>query len=120
MIAAGRRESGGADRLPGLPGDAQDDEGDREADQGVAEVEAEADDDRAANDSERDEAVRTSVVAVGNEGGAIEALAGAEADQGGELVADEADRASGECGEIGERLAGQSGARSSARGRHRR
>jgi len=94
-----------ADRPPGLPSDPQDDERDREPDQRVAELEAERHDDRAADDSERDESIGACVVAVGDKCRAAEALAGAEADQGGDLVADESDRAGGgECAEVGERL----------------
>ncbi len=56
-----------ADRPPRLPRDAQDDERDREPDQWIAELEAERDDDRAADDSERDETVGACVIAVGDE-----------------------------------------------------
>lgn len=83
----------------------QDDQRDREADERVAELEAERHDYRAADDSEGDESIGACVVSVGDKCRAAEALAGAEADQCGDLVADESDRAGGgECAEVGERL----------------
>src|SRR5207244_12878329 len=54
----------GADRLERLPRDAQDDDGDREADQRVGDLEPERYDDRARDDCEADESVNASVVAV--------------------------------------------------------
>ncbi len=56
-----------AHRLPGLPGDAQDDERDREPDERIGDLEAERDDDRAGDNAERDEGVSPGVMAVGDE-----------------------------------------------------
>jgi hypothetical protein len=79
------------DRAPQVPSDAQDHDRDRQADQGVGDVEAERDDDRARDDREADEPVNASVVSVGDERGTVEAGAGAQAHLGRDLVADEAD-----------------------------
>jgi hypothetical protein len=84
-----------ADGLEGLPGDAQDHQRDGEADERVADVAADGDDDRAGDDGEADEPVRAGVVAVGDQGGAVEVAPGTEADLRGDLVADEADDAGG-------------------------
>src|SRR4051812_8831991 len=95
----------GPDGLNRLPGDAEDHERDGQADERVAEPEAGRDRPRAGDDGERDEPVGTGMVAVGDQRGAVEAAAAAEADLRRELVADEADRArSGEDAEVLERL----------------
>jgi hypothetical protein len=85
----------GADRLEGLPGDAQDHERDCEADERVGDLEAERDGGRGGDDGEGDVAVGTGVVAVGDERGAAELASGAQADLSGDLVADEPDGAGG-------------------------
>ena len=71
---------------PGLPGDAQDHEGDGEADE---------DDAGAGDDGEAGVGVGAGVGAVGDQGGAVEPVAGARADQRGNPVAREADCAGG-------------------------
>src|SRR5918999_5975506 len=86
---------GSGDGAPGVPGDLEDHECDRESDQRVGDWCAEADGDRAGDDAERDVAVGAGVVAVGDQGGAGEFAAAAESDLGGELVAEEADQAGG-------------------------
>ena len=50
-----------------VPGDLEDHERDRQADDRVTAWEAESDDDRARDDAERDEAVNASMVAVGDQ-----------------------------------------------------
>ena len=60
---------------PGVPGDLQDHERDPEPDQRVGALEPERDDDRARDDTERDEAVGARVVAVGDQGRARRAAA---------------------------------------------
>ena len=67
---------------------------------GSATADAERDDGGAGDDGEGDVGVGAGVVAVGDEGGAVEAVAGAGADDGCEPVAGEADRSGG--GERGE------------------
>jgi hypothetical protein len=64
---------------------------DRKADKRVANLEAQGDEDRAADDAERDEPVGARVVSVGHERGAVESPAGAESNEGSDLVSDEAD-----------------------------
>ena len=86
---------GGGDGAPGVPGDLEDHECDRESDQRVGDWCAEADGDGAGDDAEGDVAVGAGVVAVGDQGGAGESAAAAESDLGGELVAEEADQAGG-------------------------
>src|ERR1039458_3900609 len=73
-----------ADCGPRLPADAQDDERDGQADKRVGDGGADGDNDRRGNDRQRDVGVRASVVAVGDERGAVEApLSGALAVLGG-------------------------------------
>jgi hypothetical protein len=84
-----------ADGAPRVPGDLEDDGGDREADQRVGDGEAEGDRGGAGDDGEADVGVRAGVVAVGDEGGAVEATAGGGADAGGEGVAGPAEQAGG-------------------------
>ena len=55
---------GGRDCSPGVPGDLEDHDGDDEADDRVAAVEAKRDGDRAADHPERDKAVDAGVVTV--------------------------------------------------------
>ena len=86
---------GSRDDPPGVPGDLQDDEGDREADDRVGDLRAERDDDRAGDDAERDEAVDAGVVAVGDQRRAVEPATAAQPHLGGDLVAEEADHAGG-------------------------
>jgi hypothetical protein len=86
---------GGRDRAPGVPGDLDDHERDCEADDRVGDVGAERDADRARDDAERDEAVDSGVVAVGDQRRAREAPAGPVADGGGALVADETHQTGG-------------------------
>jgi hypothetical protein len=91
----GVRVLAGADRLPGIPGDADDDEGDREPDQRVGDVQTDRDDERAQGDAEADEAVGAGVIAVRDERRAVQPAAGAQADVGVDLIADEPNRAPG-------------------------
>ena len=78
---AGRQAEGSvcvvapADGEPGLPGDAEDDQGDRQADQGVGDAEAECDDHCARDHREADVGVGAGVVAVGDQRRAVEAVA---------------------------------------------
>src|SRR5216117_3004282 len=59
------------DRLPRLPGDSQDHERDAEADERIADVEAERHDHCARDDRQADEGVDPRVVAVGDQRGAV-------------------------------------------------
>jgi uncharacterized protein involved in oxidation of intracellular sulfur len=80
---------GGADGVPRVPGDLQDHERDREADQRVTDLEPERDDGGARDHAERDEAVDPGVLAVGDQRRAREPAAGPQAELGCELVASE-------------------------------
>src|ERR1035437_796504 len=82
-----------ADCGPRLPADAQDDERDGQADKRVGDGGADGDNDRRGDDRQRDVGVRASVVAVGDERGAVEAMSGAPADLGGDEVAQVPDNA---------------------------
>src|ERR1035437_4930372 len=73
-----------ADCGPRLPADAQDDERDGQADKRVGDGGADGDNDRRGDDRQRDVGVRASVVAVGDERGAVEAMSGARGHVGGE------------------------------------
>jgi hypothetical protein len=84
-----------AHRVPALPGDAQDDQGDAQADERVGDRGADGDNDRRGDDRERHLGVGGGVVAVGDERGAVEPVAGALADLRGREVAQVADGASG-------------------------
>ena len=84
-----------ANGVPRLPGDAEDDERDQEADDRVRDLRAERDERGRQDDAERDEAVDARVVPVGGHRGACEAAPGRQAHVGGELVPGEADRAGG-------------------------
>ena len=64
-----------------------------QADEGVGDLGAERDDDRAGDDRQAHEAIGPGVIAVGDQGGAVQAAAGAQADERGGLVAEEADGA---------------------------
>ena len=89
------------DRSPRLPGDAEDHRRDRESDERVGHIESERDHQRTENDSQTDVGVGASVVAIGHEGGAVEASACSRADEGSSHVAEEADRTcQGECEEV--------------------
>ena len=78
---------------PRVPGDAQDHDGDREADQRVGDRDADRDHRGAGDHGERDICVCAGVRAVGDQRGAVEPAAGAGADDRGDPVAGEADRA---------------------------
>jgi hypothetical protein len=82
-----------AHRLPRAPRDAEDDECDRDADDGVGPLEAEGHERRAEDDCEGDEPVDARVVPVRHEGRAVETASGAEAHLRGDLVPEEADDA---------------------------
>jgi hypothetical protein len=74
---------------------------DDEPDDRVGDLEADGDEDGGCEDGEADESVRAGVVAVGDERWAVEAAAGAEADDGGEFVVGEADGADDrECDQV--------------------
>ena len=94
----------GTDRLPRVPGDAQDHGGDGEADERVGYRHAECDGCGGGDDGERDVGVGARVVAVSDQGGRLEALTGARADLRGDPVAQVADRSGGgEDREVGRR-----------------
>src|SRR3954452_3444015 len=76
---------GVADRPPGVPGDLQDHDGDREPDHRVDDRNAEPGGERAADHSERDEAVDSRVLSVCEERRAAEPAAAAEAHLRGDL-----------------------------------
>src|SRR6185312_8560941 len=63
------------DRTPGLPSDAKDDERDDQTDDGVSRGRTERDEGCACENSEADEAVAASMVAVSNECRAVQAVA---------------------------------------------
>src|SRR5215217_1291632 len=95
----------GADRLPRLPGDPQDDDRDRETDDRIADLKAERDDDRACDHREAHEPVDACVVSVGDERWARQTPPGAKPDLSGCLVAEEAEDAGGREGtEVVDRL----------------
>jgi hypothetical protein len=77
------------------PGDLEDHKRDNEADDRIADRYAEGNDDRAGDDSEGDEAVRASVVAVGDQRRTGETTTCTKANLGGDLVPDEPNRAGG-------------------------
>jgi hypothetical protein len=81
------------DRLPGLPGDPQDDRRDAKADQRVGDRDTERDDYRAGDDGKADVGVGSGVVAVGHQGRAIKASSRAESDLGRDPVPHVADGA---------------------------
>src|SRR5437899_3327442 len=89
-IGAGGRGSvpvgGAADRQPGLPGDAEDDGGDDDCDDRIGDGRAQGDQRGAQHHSQAHEPVRPGVVAVGDEGRALEPLAGGQPDVRGDLV----------------------------------
>ena len=96
---------GSPDGVPGVPGDLEDHEGDREADDRVGDLRAERDDDRARDDGERDEAVDAGVVSVGGHRRAPEPPPRRQAHPRRELVADKADDAGrGEHPQVGQVL----------------
>jgi hypothetical protein len=72
----------------------EDHESDDQADDRICAGQAEPDKDRAGEDAEADESVDTGVFAVCDECRALQAVPGAEADLGGDLVADEANHPS--------------------------
>src|SRR4051794_35256603 len=84
--------------------DEEDDDGDEEAGDGVGQGEAEGDADDACQHREGGETVGAGVLAVGYESRAAYLAAGADAQLGHGLVADEADdRSGGDPREVGER-----------------
>src|SRR6266545_8142484 len=87
-VSAGRRVAHGA---PGVPGDLEDHERDREADQRVGDLDAEPDDERAGNDAEADQGIDASMIAVGDERRAPQPPPRPEPDAGRDLVADVTD-----------------------------
>jgi hypothetical protein len=80
-------------QTPGVPGDLEDHERDDEADDGITDRGSEGDDDRARDDSERDETIGPSVVAVCDQRGARESATGAESHLGRKFVSGEPDDA---------------------------
>ena len=95
----------GVNGSPRLPRDAQDHGGYREADDGIRRLQAESCDGGGDDDGERYEPVDTGVLAVGNEGGAVESISGPEPDASGQLVSEKADDArDGERPEVAEML----------------
>jgi hypothetical protein len=76
---------------PGVPGDAEDERGDREPDQRVGDRGAEGDDDGAGEDPEADPGVGTGVVAVRDQRRAVEPASRSAADDSRDPVAEEAD-----------------------------
>ena len=78
---------------PGVPGDAQDDERDGEADQRIGGLKPESHDRCARDDGERDVGIRAGVVAVGDQRRAGESPAGAGADHRREPVPPESESA---------------------------
>src|SRR5262249_11421687 len=66
-------------------------ERDDQADERIGARQAETDEGGAGEDAKGDESVHAGMLAVGDEGGALQAVSGADADLGGDLVADEAD-----------------------------
>jgi len=79
--------------VPTVPGDVEDDDGDDEPNDRVSDGSPESDDTRAGKDAEADEAINTSMVAVCDESGTVEALARVRANLRCDFVADEADHA---------------------------
>src|SRR5215207_9469011 len=88
----------GADRLPRLPGNPQDDDRDREADDRIADLKTEGDHYRARDHREADEPVDAGVVPVGDQRRARQPASGTQADLSRGLVAEEADDAGGSQG----------------------
>lgn len=90
-----------ADGLPGPPCDAQDDQGDGEADEWIGDLQPKPDDGGGRDDGQRDVGVGAGVVAVGDQRRAGEPAAGARAHDGGHPVAGEPERArGGQCPEV--------------------
>jgi hypothetical protein len=84
-----------------VPGDAQDNHGDRETDQGVSDLEAGGDSRGTGDDGKADVSVGARMCAVRLECRAVEPAPGAAADDGGQPVADESERSRDrECGEV--------------------
>lgn len=81
-----------ADRSPRLPGDPHDQRADAEADQRVGKLQPEGHRDRAGDDGEADVGIGFGVVAVSDQGGAVERAPGREADQRRQPVAGEAEQ----------------------------
>src|SRR5215208_7447885 len=95
----------GADRPPRLPGDPQDDDRDREADDRITDLKAERDDDRTRDHCEADEPVDAGMVSIGDQRRARQPPPGAKPDLSGCLVTEEADDAGGREGaEVVDRL----------------
>jgi hypothetical protein len=79
------------DRLPGIPGDLEDDECDHKSDDRVGDLRAETDNRRTGDDTERDECVDAGMVAVCRQRWAVKSLPSPEPNPGGDLVAHETD-----------------------------
>src|SRR4051812_15392628 len=80
---------------PGGPGDLQDGDRDQDADDRVEDRHAGCDGGGGGDDGQRDVGVGPGVVAVGDQGGRVQALAGAAPDPGGGPVAQIADHPGG-------------------------
>lgn len=76
-----------------VPGDLEDEDSDGEADQRVGDLEPEGEGGGAADHAEADIGIGASVIAVGDQGRAVEAVARPSADPGGDQVPDVADHA---------------------------
>src|SRR6266511_881548 len=85
---------GGADRVPAIPRDAQDDERDDEPDDRVCNLESERDDRGRGDDTKADEPVHTGMLAVGDERGTSEPISGTKANLCCDLISDEPDHTS--------------------------
>ncbi len=90
-------DRGLADGVPGVPGDLQDHEGDRQADDRVGDLSTERDHDRTRDDTQRDEAVNARMVSVRCHRRARESFARVQAHLRRYLVPDETDHTG--CGE---------------------
>jgi hypothetical protein len=84
-----------ADRVPGLPGNAQDHERDYQADHRIGDVQTERDDGSTGQHAETDEPVDARVLTVGDKRWALQAATGPKTHLGRELVPQEADHAGG-------------------------
>jgi hypothetical protein len=78
-------------QAPGIPGDLEDDERYDQTDYRIPDGSAKSNDDGARHDAERDKAIGSRVVAVGDQRRARESPAGPKSDVGSKLVPGEAD-----------------------------
>ena len=81
--------AGAVDRLPGVPRDLEDHEGDDDTDDRVGDQST----DRASNDAERHKRVDAGVIPVCGQSLTVEAFAATQPHPGGDLIPDEADDA---------------------------